>query len=1280
MKKLFALGLAAASVLGASAAVGTTAAQKGFKLESIYAVENISTTASGRSGVGINDKFYVTNVYDAVKVYDKDGNLIKTIEPTAGYHIWTSSNLDAAGHLLVQLDNSTSETFTGSCSPNGGHGFMVIDTETDEVVKDFLPMTFGWAQRFDAMAPVDQNILTDYNTRILSPLNAGASSYQFSYNAMDKATGDIPEIGYWKTAPFPTNANLDEFCQGATAQTTTGYALQFPGADGKPEAAILCNPYFSGSGQRGTFSAEDMFGNAIRRYTGNWTATADYIFTPMHAGITGYNIFTLADTQYIIYPLIGKDAEGKFTNPAGAFGIAELTYVQSPKTDMTMEGETLVDGLPAGVLKAIANPALSEAGAPLYTAATSCAPSYNIEPIEGDANSVYIYVFYSGAPAVKYKFSVNVADEPVLEAKETTIEATQLDVKAPKTINGYTITTKKGEGNNDPFQNTSEVRLYAKNTLTISGKNITSIKINLSSTNTQYTTVTASTGEVAEQAAGDTEVIWTGDAETVTFTVGEKATLSSSPTKAGQIRFTSIVITGIGDGEGGDEPEPVDPTLPEGTGEGTVASPYDVAKVLYMIAKGTNDENAEVYVKGEITSITEVSLQYGNATYTISDKGADNSLIIFRGKDLGNKDFTSEDAIMVGDEVVVYGKAINYGGNKPQLTTGNYLYSINGKTYEGGEEPEPIDPPTPTEDFSDCTGTEPATIAASELTVPGITKFTAEGESGYGFDIKKADGITVPAINAKTATLRLYADNTIAIYGGKLTTIKFTLNTSTGAARYTTLAASTGTVTEQTSGDTEIIWTGDATEVTFTVGHDATLGTEGASKPGQIHITEIAINEASEPDPNEPSVTAKLGNIITQDGYTLQALWTADNISVADNTNRSGVGVNDKFYVNYYGEGVRVYSNTGELLKTIPATEGYHCWVSCNADQAGHVLVQLDKKAFDGTCSANGDHGFMVIDSETDEVIVPFLPMKIGATGRFDAMAPVQGNILETEKVGIWCPITNQNYTYRVLYNQPGVQAPAFWQAPFKTMSDGVVATADVPSLFPAGAAKQTSTGYVMQYVFGNDENFSVAEYSNPVYNITYSAEGMFGNGIRKYQSNYQPTADWFYTPQHSGLSGFNFFKIGDKDYIIYPAGKLNEAGDAFAIAEVTYVDSPATDMNKLGETSVEGPLVARVYAALNEAGTLPIYKGNTSTLNSYNIEPVPGDEKSVYIYLYANGAPGVKYKFTVAGQTSAVEGIEAADEAAEVEYYNLQGIRVANPGHGFYIKRQGNKTTKVIL
>ena len=45
------------------------------------------------------------------------------------------------------------------------------------------------------------------------------------------------------------------------------------------------------------------------------------------------------------------------------------------------------------------------------------------------------------------------------------------------------------------------------------------------------------------------------------------------------------------------------------------------------------------------------------------------------------------------------------------------------------------------------------------------------------------------------------------------------------------------------------------------------------------------------------------------------------------------------------------------------------------------------------------------------------------------------------------------------------------------------------------------------------------------------------------------------------------------------------------------------------------------------------------------------------------------------------VTGVEnvAVDDNGDVEYYNLQGVRVSNPGHGVYIERRGNRATKVI-
>ena len=63
----------------------------------------------------------------------------------------------------------------------------------------------------------------------------------------------------------------------------------------------------------------------------------------------------------------------------------------------------------------------------------------------------------------------------------------------------------------------------------------------------------------------------------------------------------------------------------------------------------------------------------------------------------------------------------------------------------------------------------------------------------------------------------------------------------------------------------------------------------------------------------------------------------------------------------------------------------------------------------------------------------------------------------------------------------------------------------------------------------------------------------------------------------------------------------------------------------------------------------------------------------------YKLEADGQGNLILVVDEGSAVSEIEA-DENAAVEYFNLQGVKVANPEKGIFIKRQGEKTFKVIL
>lgn len=116
-------------------------------------------------------------------------------------------------------------------------------------------------------------------------------------------------------------------------------------------------------------------------------------------------------------------------------------------------------------------------------------------------------------------------------------------------------------------------------------------------------------------------------------------------------------------------------------GDGTEGNPYSASQALEMIANGENNPDAEVYIKGKVSQIKEVSAQFGNATYWISDDGStDNQLYVFRGKYLNGEEFTSEDQLKVGDEVVILGKLTTYNGD-PQVNTGSKIVSING---EGG--------------------------------------------------------------------------------------------------------------------------------------------------------------------------------------------------------------------------------------------------------------------------------------------------------------------------------------------------------------------------------------------------------------------------------------------------------------------------------------------------------------------------------------------------------------------------------------------------------------------
>lgn len=114
----------------------------------------------------------------------------------------------------------------------------------------------------------------------------------------------------------------------------------------------------------------------------------------------------------------------------------------------------------------------------------------------------------------------------------------------------FTFTFNKQNGSTNPTYNTKgkDIRLYAKATAELKaadGVTVDKVVFNISTQGKKrLAPITSSEGTIATQATGDATVTWTGSANTVTFTVGEKADFGSDgSTKAGQLCFSSVTIT-----------------------------------------------------------------------------------------------------------------------------------------------------------------------------------------------------------------------------------------------------------------------------------------------------------------------------------------------------------------------------------------------------------------------------------------------------------------------------------------------------------------------------------------------------------------------------------------------------------------------------------------------------------------------------------------------------------------------------------------------------------------
>jgi hypothetical protein len=246
----------------------------------------------------------------------------------------------------------------------------------------------------------------------------------------------------------------------------------------------------------------------------------------------------------------------------------------------------------------------------------------------------------------------------------------------------------------------------------------------------------------------------------------------------------------------------------EQKGDGTLAKPYNPA-AAYVKASSLDGEGKieNVYVSG-IVSKVEVSTQYGNATYTISEDGktTGTQFSIYRGLYLEGAKFTSADQLKVGQKVVVLGTLVNYMGNTPQMTKDSKLISVEGE----GTTPEADDE-----------------IAVSSFGLGNTTDWgTQTMADGTKIIADKGTGSNVPKYySASNGTIRMYPGNSLTFEATKkIESIVFTCDSSNGT-NYT--AEGKVTVTSGTVALNDLVFTISGinnTKVTITNSNTATGG------------------------------------------------------------------------------------------------------------------------------------------------------------------------------------------------------------------------------------------------------------------------------------------------------------------------------------------------------------------------------------------------------------------------------------------------------------------------
>ena len=392
-------------------------------------------------------------------------------------------------------------------------------------------------------------------------------------------------------------------------------------------------------------------------------------------------------------------------------------------------------------------------------------------------------------------------------------------------------------------------------------------------------------------------------------------------------------------------------------------------------------------------------------------------------------------------------------------------------------------------------------------------------------------------------------------------------------------------------------------------------------KYGSVEVTEPEVPETPETpeEPAEPETPGVSEPTLTKVWSYESGLPAVDGSSISSTEAAYGTGYNGTVYtIDKANKTIWSWNNSTQKLSY--ASNDNFTGTAITCDDAGNILVNQGIYSTSATT-----WNIVAASSKAVTPVTVTYPSDI-ASGNTYHVGRVVGNMLSSEGAYVYLTRAGVNKVACVkIANGQFVSATAS-----SVMTDITVQTVSYAQPSKETVAEIESSTNPADCFYFRDRSSKNFCYLN-------------GSALAKFAipSNVHTT------------DGGDVVVLGGKTYLVYPTG--NGSGTAYGSAFVI-VEGESGDVVAEEETSVS----AKTYYQ-----SLVAEKVNDTKAN---------------IYQFYGGGKVAMYTFEVPGDATAIESVEMEEVEAPVEYYNLQGVRVANPEKGLFIKKQGKKVTKVIL